>query len=156
MVHIKIPNCPRCNSFKTGRFIPYSGRDKNKLISNHLRKGEIVFPVDTLVVPRLNLYCEDCGLEWAGDLTKIKINKQELETICEEKEIHDEFVKYVNETSFYRGELLGYSYQENDGKKSKKKSKIVAFGKKIMLSQIAKTKNKITKEVQETFYKKGV
>ena len=60
-----VPKCPKCGSYLTGRYLPYTGSDPAKIIKIYLKDGDLVRP--TPIMPDNNLFCEACGLEWNAD-----------------------------------------------------------------------------------------
>ena len=145
-----VPRCPRCNNSRTGYYIKYSGKEKNKIIAEKLKKGEIVFPLNSTILPANNLYCEECGVEWAGNVKKIKITKEDLILILKEKNILEEDIFEIKNNSHYQGFLSFDQTIKEDlacNTKPKKTSKLFGFISNIAKSSMERTKRSLKSDL---------
>ena len=86
-----VRDCPYCKSPRTGRLVYYNGKYPERIIREHLEYGEIVRP--SALMPALNCFCENCGVEWEEYLEPVKMTEEEIELLKEHKEITDGRVK---------------------------------------------------------------
>ena len=76
-----VPPCPRCNSYRTGRFVLIdSERESSLFMFNALLKGELVETILGRDVSLLehNIYCKDCGAEYFGNVDVIYLTDEEI------------------------------------------------------------------------------
>lgn len=93
-----VPPCPRCGSVHTGRYISQAIM-MGSLIDTEkqaLKKGELVrisgVPLSEMEV---NLFCDDCGVEWMGKTTTLWLDKKEIEEIKARENItEDDFNRF--------------------------------------------------------------
>ena len=64
-IYYYVPPCPACGSRKTGRYVrqPLTAGDMRFVEVESLRSGELIRFAPR--IPEKNVYCEDCGHEWA-------------------------------------------------------------------------------------------
>ena len=83
--YFKIPQCPRCKSWKTGRYVKKFTDLSDREILNYLKKGERVRPsLDYFVDNLTHMYCEECNAKWEGYVQPVNLSYEEIE---KEKEI---------------------------------------------------------------------
>ena len=71
--------CRRCGSFETGYYIYSNTDDANSLMYNALKKGELVRVRMGLRDSSLpSLFCDECGVEWNGQIIRKRLNNEEL------------------------------------------------------------------------------
>lgn len=148
--HKIVPKCPNCNSSRTGYYIKYFGKNKNKLIADKLKVGEIVYPINSTILPPNNLYCEECGTEWCGSIKTLKITKDELDEIMEEKDITENLIFETRENNQYQGYLYLSEEPEQPKAAIKKRTKftrLVDFFKPIVIKKKNKIKEQLIDEV---------
>ena len=72
-----VPQCPRCRSFVTGRYIKeHRVTEKNWIEGDTLRKGEIVQFRN--MNDDKNCFCAECGYEWAGQIEFKMLNAKQV------------------------------------------------------------------------------
>ena len=88
-----VPPCPRCGSVHTGRYIFQSVSFTSIADAERkaLERGELVriagVPLSEMDV---NLFCNDCGIEWMGKTTELRLDKEEIEQIKKRERITEE------------------------------------------------------------------
>ena len=130
-----IPNCPRCNSNITGRYLENITGQSVKNEIEYLKKGEYV--KISYYNNGQNLFCLDCGFEWNGKIEKKWLTKKELDILKETLEITPE-------------DISGYDkfiVEETINKKKKHKHHTVA--KKGLFFLTGKVVNSILSPVME-------
>lgn len=84
-MHVKVvPNCPKCGSSRTGQYLNLGPSPEREIVYAR-RKGELIR--DWNGSRDRNLYCEDCGFEWAGIPEKLKLTKEDLIALKKNKGI---------------------------------------------------------------------
>ena len=71
-----VPPCPKCGSYRTGRYIRYPRTKENAeyMIEQSLKHGEIIRFLEK--EPIKNAFCEDCGHRWSWSV-KVNLVSQE-------------------------------------------------------------------------------
>lgn len=65
-IYYYVPPCPECGSKATGRFLSVRERDQTWALREALKNGELAQIAPSNAA--LNLFCIDCGHEWAGEV----------------------------------------------------------------------------------------
>ena len=84
-----VPPCPKCGSYKTGRFIYINNQiDVEKIIANNLKKGELS-QVQLGFGDELeyNAYCEDCGIRWMAKIEELPLTEERIKTEAKKRQI---------------------------------------------------------------------
>lgn len=86
--YYQIPQCPRCQSWKTGRYIKSFVKLSDKEIAIYFKKGERVRPaIDYFTDNLTHMYCEDCNAKWEGYVYPINLSYEELKKEKEKRGI---------------------------------------------------------------------
>jgi hypothetical protein len=91
-IYYYVPPCPACGSRKTGRYVrqPLTAGDMRFVEVESLRSGELIRFAPR--IPEKNVYCEDCGHEWA---CSIRASLMPRERIMEEQTARGSAEKYA-------------------------------------------------------------
>lgn len=96
---LKIEQCPRCSSSRTGiiEAVNYGGyAGEMKLKKEALRKGyyiKFVSPEDYRTYYRqydINCFCEDCGYEFSGEIEKVDLKGDKYDEFLKDTKIDKE------------------------------------------------------------------
>ncbi len=114
-----VPDCPRCGSKVTGRFIHTNKISRVEQIKA-LERGELIRPL-VLYDPYniSNAFCECCGHEWNADIETKKLSEDEIAAIAKEK--------CITEEAFHK--VYGIHNPSSDMKERKKAAKLRAKNK---------------------------
>ena len=116
-----VPKCPRCNSYKTGSFIYVNTNyDYHRIVAKYMMKGELVrIRNSTFDSKGPNLYCEECGAEWYGNIITKKINLEEFQEESERRGITPENIS----ENLSKKSVSKNNYKKEQSQKRKKKIK---------------------------------
>ena len=93
-----VPPCPRCSSYKTGKFVKSHGEFNDEYaIQKSLEAGELIKVVKEL--PSNNCYCANCGATWSYDIPVLMISYKKLIDQKEKRGTQvklDNYVKEIN------------------------------------------------------------
>lgn len=119
-----VPQCPRCGSWKTGRYIYVQNtRDCiEKMVAEHYEKGEITrirMGFYSSDVP--NIFCENCGVEWRGKIDELPLTKDRIKEERIRREITTEkYNNMLNHKEIIKNQRLAEKKQRKQEKKMMK------------------------------------
>ena len=132
-----VPPCPRCHSFRTGYVIEGQHTERNEQIKvKRMEMGEIVH-VHAFLSDDHNLFCENCGLNWQGEIEKKYLTLEEIDKEKEKRGIDEEYIFDRNFTKMNIRNLAKRVYKEEkrkaQGKESNKNKKTKKCNKNVKI-----------------------
>jgi len=75
-----VPSCLRCGSDATGYYVYCNESDSDKVIAEHMKKGELVRTRTGVRNPEdNNCFCNHCNAEWYGKIDTMKLSYEDIE-----------------------------------------------------------------------------
>ncbi len=120
---VKVVNCcPKCGSYRTGRFVLKEGREED-YIRIRFAKGDRIsfYSTSKNFIGSENCFCAECDATWAQKLISVRMTDEE-------------FNEYLHKHEFYkeREELLAASKEKKHVKTVEEKKKSWSVGLSIV------------------------